>query len=232
MTDDNELEDSNDAERAFDRLRKEVALTLVAVKGIAAEHNDIEIPDYSETLAQIRDGQDKLRRALAFIADAPALKLPAADWGSEMSRSSASARNEDHRALLDARSAFDRAAKEVGMMLGSAREAARQDNWVTWSLVAGIVLGIAVMTGFNLLWHRIEDHFRSPEQQAADVLDMNEQDAGVHLIQDASPALWNDLALGDRIVIRNRKALHRCMERDKARKVDKRCVIWIPPAPR
>ena len=226
MTDDDELDDSNVAERAFDRLRREVALTLAAVKGIAAGRNEIEIPDYSETLAQIQDTQGKIRRELAFIANAPALKISVADWGSEMARSSASARNEDHRALLDARSAFDRAAKKAGMMLGSAREAARQEKWLIWSGVAGMVLGVAVTMGANMLWHGIEDQFRSPEQQAADVLGMDQMDAGVHLIQAASHAVWQDLFLGDRIVVKNRALIRRCQK--FARQKDVRCLVRIP----
>ena len=226
MTDDDELDDSNDAERAFDRLRREVALTLAAVKGIAAGRNEIEIPDYSETLAQIQDTQGKIRREIAFIANAPALKTSVADWGSEMARSSASARSEDHRALLDARSAFERAAKDVGMMLGSAREAARQENWLIWSGVAGMVLGAAIAVGTNMLWHGIEDQFRSPEQHAADVLGMDQMDAGVHLIQAASPAVWQDLLLGGQIVAKNRALIRRCQK--FARQKDVRCLLRIP----
>jgi len=46
------------------------------------------------------------------------------------------------------------------------------------------------------------------------------------LLQTAAPQLWQDLVLGDRIVIANRQALEVC--RNKARKQNAQCIIVIP----
>jgi len=48
------------------------------------------------------------------------------------------------------------------------------------------------------------------EQRVPSILGLSEGKAGEHLIQTASPKLWQNLVLGDRIVIANRKALCRC----------------------
>ena len=45
------------------------------------------------------------------------------------------------------------------------------------------------------------------EQQAVAIIGMTEGKAGEHLIQSASPKLWNDLVRCDRIVTASRKAL-------------------------
>ena len=89
-------------------------------------------------------------------------------------------------------------------------------------LAAGLVLG--VVAGW-LAFAAAPPH-GTREQQAAAILGMTEEKAGEHLIQTASPKLWNDLVLGDRIVIANRKALERCKRR--ARKRSERCVIELP----
>ena len=214
------------AAAAFEMLREEVALARRAVAGLASERTRIEIPDYSETLANILQTGMATAERLKELSETPALRRTAQNWGREIEVAAETARRADQHALSQAITGLHDATDNLRGWISSARDGRRQDTWlkVTGSvgLAAGLVLG--VVAGW-LAFAAASPH-GTREQQAAAILGMTEEKAGEHLIQSASLALWNDLVLGDRIVIANRKALDRCEHR--ARKRSERCVIELP----
>lgn len=215
------------AAAAFEMLREEVALARRAVAGLAAERARIEIPDYSETLANILQTNMATAARLKELSETPALRRTARSWGREIEVAAETARRADQHALSQAITALQDATHDLRGWISSARYAGRQDTWlkVTGSvgLAAGLVLG--GIAGW-LVFAAAPPH-GPREQQAAAILGMTEEKAGEHLIQTASPKLWNDLVLGNRIVIANRKALDRC-EHGARKRSSERCVIELP----
>jgi hypothetical protein len=76
--------DADPATLAFEALREEVALVRRAVAGLAAERASIEVPDYSETLGQIMRASAAAAQNLKALAEMPALRRSAKDWGREI----------------------------------------------------------------------------------------------------------------------------------------------------
>ena len=214
------------AAAAFEALREEVALARRAVAGLAAERTSLEIPDHSETLAQILHASTIIARRLRALSEAPALQLSAQGWGHAIAEAGEAARRGDKHALSEARAALQGAAQGLKAATRSAREADRQRAWLEATGIAGLIVGLAlgaVIAGW--LAPLLSATLRSPEDRAASILGLSEEKAGERLIATASPRLWQDLVLGDRIVIANRDALARC-QRD-ARKGGERCVIKL-----
>ena len=216
------------AAAAFERLREEVALASRAVAGLAAERAAIDIPDYSETLAQILQANAVTAKRLKDLSETPTLQMSAKNWGHEIEAAAETARRADQHALSQARAAFREATGNLRGWLHSARDADRQNTWLIATGIAGAVVGMifgAVIAGW-LAPSAPKTKQEPPEQQAAAILGLGEEKAGEHLIQTAAPKLWQDLVLGDRIVIANRDTLSRCQRRAHKRRA--RCVIEMP----
>jgi Family of unknown function (DUF6118) len=214
------------AAAAFEALREEVALARRAVAGLAAERAALEIPDYSETLAQILHANTITAKRLRALNEAPALQMSASTWGQDIANAGEAARRGDRHALSEAKAALQDAAGSLKAATRSAREADRQRAWLKATGIAGLIVGLAlgaVIAGW--LAPSLFATVQSPEERAATILGMSEEKAGEHLIESASPKLWQDLVLGDRIVTANRDVLVRC-QRD-AHKGQEHCVIKL-----
>jgi hypothetical protein len=211
---------------AFEALREEVALVRRAMAGLAAERAARPIPDHSETLGNILQACIVAARRLKTLAELPALRLTPDSMGREIAAAGETARRADHVALTQASTALREIAHELKGQAQSARTAKEQRIWLiaigTAGLVAGMVLW-AVVTGFLARTPPISH--QSPEQKASEMLGMDQEAAGEHLIQTAAPGLWRDLVLGDRIVIANRHTLELCQR--KASRQPERCAIEI-----
>ncbi len=130
---------------AFEALCEEVALVRRAVAGLAAERAAIENPDYSETLGQIMRSSAAMAASLKALADMPALRLTARDWGREIATAGEQVRREDRQELADAKDTFRQVAHDLAASLRSARSAEKQFQWLLWTSAGGVVAGL-------LLW--------------------------------------------------------------------------------
>lgn len=215
------------AAAAFEALREEVALVRRAVGGLAAERSAITIPDYSETLANILQAGTITARQLKVLAELPALSITPDQLARQIAAAGETARRGDQLALTEASTVLRNAAQELKTQLRTIRSAKVQRNWLIATGVGGLIAGMVLWAALAGLWVRNPpEHRGSPEQKAAAILGMDQVAAGEHLIQTAAPQLWQDIVLGDRIVIANRPALDVC--RSKVRKQNARCVIVIP----
>jgi hypothetical protein len=215
------------ATAAFEALREEVALVHHAVAGLAAERDGREIPDYSETLGKILHASAVTVRNLKGLAEMPALRVAPEDMGRQIAAAAETARRADHTTLAQASATFREVTENAQASLRSARAADRQRIWLLATGIAGIVAGAAlwgIITGS--LIPAAPSGQQSPEQKASAILGMDETAAGEHLIQTASPHLWQDLVLGDRIVAANKDVLAQC-PRAKGKR-PRRCIIVLP----
>jgi hypothetical protein len=215
------------AAAAFEALREEVALARHAVAGLAAER--VTIPDYSETLGQILQACAAAARKFKELKELPALHLTPESISRQIDDAAGTARRANGAALADASTALQQVTRDLNSYLQSARSAKLQRIWLAGMgaacLVTGLILGVVIIGSAER--SPPVDH-RSPEAKAAAILGMDQTQAGEHLIQISAPALWQDIVLGNRIVVANRHALGLCLK--NAGNQRKRCVITIPAA--
>lgn len=213
------------AAAAFEALREEVALARRAVAGLAAER--ATIPDYSETLGKILQACAAAARKFKELKELPALHLTPEIIGRQIDDAAEAARRSNQFVLNDASAALQQTTRDLNAHLQSARSAKSQRIWLAATgagcFAVGIVLGTVIAGRADQ--SPPVDH-RSPEAKAAAILGMDQTQAGEHLIQTSAPALWQDIVLGNRIVIANRHALDFCLK--ASGKQRKRCVITIP----
>src|SRR3954468_12642760 len=81
----------DDATRAFDDLRAEVAVLRRAVEALGPALKENRAPDYSLTLGQIAKTQAAIRAHLETMESHPALKLTPAAFGEQVERAVAEA---------------------------------------------------------------------------------------------------------------------------------------------
>ncbi|GAA0583597.1 DUF6118 family protein [Rhizomicrobium electricum] len=217
------------AAAAFEALREEVALARRAVAGLAAER--ATIPDYSETLGQILKACTAAAWHFKKLGELLGLHLTPENIGRQIDDAAESARRANHAVLTGASAALQQATRDLNSYLQSARSAKSQRIWLVATGAACLITGMilwAVIAGLIVQSPPV-DH-RSPEAKAAAILGMEQTAAGEHLIQASAPALWNDIVLGNRIVVANRHALDACLK--STSKQRKRCVITMPAAER
>ena len=130
---------------AFERLREEVALMRRAVVGLAAERASIEMPDYSETLAQIRQASVFCAKRLKTRAELPILNASVWEWARAIEKEGEPTRRADKDALAKIHAQLQDVARGMGATLRSARTADVQRQWLLWTFAGGVLAGM-------LLW--------------------------------------------------------------------------------
>ena len=213
---------------AFEALREEVALVRRAVTGLAAERTAIEIPDYSETLGQIMRTSAATTNSLKVLAEMPALRLMAKDWGREIAAASGEARRADGEMFERAVEALQQATHNVTVSLRSARSAENQRQWLLWTAASGVVAGMLLWAvGAAPVARAMPESWYWPERMAASIVGMDQENAGAHLIATAAPDRWRDIVLGYRIVNDNRDTIARCETAAAKEPKPVRCMIEI-----
>jgi len=215
------------AAAAFEELRKEVVIVHRAMAGLAAERTSI--PDYSETLGQILRACTVAARRFEKLGELPALRLTPEIIGRQIGAAAEISRRAHQAVLTDASTVLQQAIRDLNSHLQSARTAKSQRIWLATTgavcLAVGIALGAVIVGRAE---HSPSVDQRSPEVRAAAILGLDQTSAGEHLIQTSAPQLWQDIVLGNRIVVANRRALELCLK--NAAKQRKRCVITMPAA--
>jgi hypothetical protein len=130
---------------AFETLREEVALMRRAVVGLAAERASIEMPDYSETLAQIQQASVFCAKRLKAFSELPILNASLCEWARAIEQTGEPARRADRDALGKIHTQFQDVARDMGATLRSARSADVQRQWLLWTFAGGVLAGM-------LLW--------------------------------------------------------------------------------
>ncbi len=160
---------SDPAALAFDTLRSEVTTLRLAVQQLAAAPTQIEIPDYTDTLVQIRGGLQELANHYCQLRDSPALAMTPDGLAARIDAASVEARKAERRSLQSAESSFVAIARELTGFVESARAADRQNKW----LVGAFLLGIATCVAFVMLvtrWDSTEPPAKSEVRPAVQKL--------------------------------------------------------------
>lgn len=139
-----ELDNGDEAAKAFGKLRREVTTMRLAIEQLVDEPNRIDIPDYSATLGDMAAHMAKITNALRAMQDSPALELTP----EQLARQIVAARKETQAAervsLDQAVAALNKTISSIGAYVESARTADRQNKWVFGFGGLGFVVGIVV----------------------------------------------------------------------------------------
>jgi len=239
---DDDIQEGDDPAEAFDRLRaviqgqhRELALLRRAVEGLAAERAHIDVPDYTETLGRMQQRVDATADRIAVINDviarSPALAMTPEQMTQRIAAAGNAARREDQAALAKAGEDKARVMAELRAIVGSAWTRADQRNRQLWFGLGGVAVGIlawAIVPG--LVAREIAPaSWQWPERMAARTLDRSMWDAGQRLMVSASPASWEGVVAGGKIVENNRDTIETCRKTATKAKKSVRCTIDVKP---
>ncbi|OYW85154.1 MAG: hypothetical protein B7Z20_09600 [Sphingobium sp. 32-64-5] len=193
------------ATRAFTELKGELALLRRAIEHVAAEKADIEIPDYSNTLA-------KIAKALIAIESAPALQMTPEDLAARIEAAAALARREDQAAIAELKRELAEARRDLRTTIGTAATIAQQERerwrWAGGGFVAGCLL-MAVLPGFAARLAPTDWHW--PERLAArTVREPTLWEAGTRIMRADSPHAWQSIADAAELRRDNHEAIDAC----------------------
>lgn len=226
---DDDYQDGGDAAEAFEALRGEVALMSRAVQGLAAERRELDVPDYSPTLAHIDARLTQVSDRLNAIEQSPALRFTPQQLGSQLNAASTEARRADHDALVRATSSMNQAARDMAGLVLADRTAHEQNRWLYIFGGGGLVIGMmlwAIIPGW-VAREIAPASWQWPERMAAQTLNEPMWEGGARLMQAASPEGFTALTVGDRIITANRKALEACQKRANKARDAVRCTIDV-----
>lgn len=142
------IEPDNDdpASKAFVRLRREVAMMRLAVEKLADEPAKIEIPDYTDTLTEIREAMHALATHYRKLGNAPALSVTPDQLAAQINAACVDARRAEHQSLQSAENSFVNITRQLTGFVESARTVEKQNKWM---LVFG---GLCFVAGGLLVW--------------------------------------------------------------------------------
>ncbi|MBW6533162.1 hypothetical protein KZ820_20655 [Sphingomonas sp. RRHST34] len=226
---DDDYQEGGDPAEAFEALRGEVALVLRAVQGLAAERRELDVPDYSPTLAHIDARLTEVSDRLDTIEQSPALRATPQQLGGQLTAASTEARRADHDALERATSTMNQAARDMRGLAFADRNAREQNRWLYIFGGGGLVLGMmlwAAMPGW-VAREIVPASWQWPERMAARTLKEPMWEGGARLMRTASPEGFAAFMASDRIVTANRKALDACRKRANKAREAVRCTIDV-----
>jgi hypothetical protein len=141
------------AAQAFDELRGEVTMMRITMQQLVAVPMNIDIPNYTDTLALIRAENKALAAQYKELRHAPALALAPDQLGKQIAAAGASARQAEQAALSKATSDNGVLSRELSRYLEQAKTAHEQWKWLLWtgglSFVAGVLLTASIWSMQN-----------------------------------------------------------------------------------
>ena len=228
-----EVEVVDEATRAFEDLRTEIAGLRQAIEALGPTIATGRAPDYSPTLGAIA----KTLHAATLRIDTVA-KHTGANLATEIARREI-ARVYDE-SLRPARLDLERSTREVldavhvvNGAVAKVRTGRAQRVWVLRSGAIGLAAGLVA---FPLLIHPVARllpaRWGIPERMATSALGRQGWDAGALLMQADSPSVWRLLTEADAIMRTGGEELKACQDAAARTAQDQRCTIVVKPAVR
>lgn len=140
-----------DPAQAFTAMRHELALLGAGIKGLIADPPQVHIPDYSETLEELRSDTYSLAKSYKAMRASPLLDTTPERLAAQIKAASAEARRAEQNSLASAEEELRAVAKELAGFAESARTADRQNKWNLAMLAFGVALGVTLCWLFGQL---------------------------------------------------------------------------------
>lgn len=210
------------ATRAFNRLEGEMALMRRAVEHVATEKDEIDVPDYGSTLAEIAE------RLLA-IEDAPALQMTPEDMVARINVAASRARHDDWAALNKAKQQHDEAVYALRHLVGTVTTVREQQRRIYWAVGGGLLAGVLIWSFLpGVIARTLPASWHLPERIAArTVSEPTLWEAGVRIMQADSPETWQAIVDAAEMRRNNQNALAACARKAKEGKHAVRCAIRV-----
>lgn len=216
MEQDDQAEDDDAAERAFVALRAEVAAARRAVEGLPAVIEGLAAPDYAPSFGALIKNLATVEKRLAGIEAHPAIKLTPEQHALEMAASGARIMQAAFLTFhADAVALGERKTREAA--LTQKKQGRRQLWFAAGSLAAGFTL-FPLVAAF------------APGGSHLAALAAGYRDrweAGAVLMQAASPAGWNDLAVSWTLTQANVHELKACRDLVARAGKEQPCIITV-----
>lgn len=205
------------AEKAFRDLAAEVAVLRRTVDALPDAWKAAAAPDYTPTLAAVRQQLSAVAEALVQLHKHPAFTSTPAQYRQAMVEAGASTVDTFVR---DAR----QQQQALGALLASARARREQNRWL-W--IVGV---LAIVVGWLSLPVLVA---QLPKTANTWVLKLSTRDAwaaGAQLMADADPERWKAAQLGYQLVLypENRTAIAACVAAARQTRKDPRCTVVVP----
>jgi hypothetical protein len=213
--------------RTLEKLARDVGGEMVVIrKGVKAAFDQFEKfqqpTDYSEDLGQIVQNQVVLAEHLAAIEKSPALKN-GPDHYARVLENVAERISANVGRMIESKSRdLERVSSNLGEYVNGARDRRSQDRWLSGVGMGGLVLGI-LLTLFapQVLPGSVD------AAVASTVMNADRWNAGISLMQSASPEGWRSIADASILVRINQEALTTCAEAAAKTKKAESCMITL-----
>ncbi|KQM21493.1 hypothetical protein ASE73_15735 [Sphingomonas sp. Leaf24] len=220
-------DEGDEAARAFEDLRGEVALLRRAVERLlAGGSGEGDAPDYSETLGVIANNITATAQRVDALVNSPALALTPEELNRQIVEAGTAGRHEDRRAIAAARQVIEEVATKLGRQLDShvMADDQRRRLWRVGlaCIVAGMVLW-AIVAG--PIARSMPASWLLPERMAARSLRMPMWEGGQRLMRAGDARAFAGVLAGNRLVFANRETLDGCRKQAARVKKAVRCTI-------
>jgi hypothetical protein len=220
-----EIEEADDAARAFEDLRAEVSVLRRAVEQLPAAWAANQAPDYTPSLAAITQGLEEVTLQLEDMEDHPALSLTPAQHVQAIAHAGSEVMNGAVRRLDEATRSAQLQAQLLASMIGVTRTQDQQIKWLVITGVATLVLGLVTSPFFAGLLP-----FGWNGRVAATIMHTDRWRAGETLMRSDDPLSWTSVQAMVDLGKANKDALAACREAAAKSKKEQHCSLVVPAA--
>jgi hypothetical protein len=223
-------DESDAAEIAFQAIHRELAMVRRAVEHFVTERADIEIPDYSITLGEMKSEIAALTEEIEILSEQPALGFTPERFAHNIRAAGAKAREDEHAMFSQSTETFVALGRELAGLLKSAHTAEDQIKvqriWGAGGLIIGVIVTV-ILPG--AIAHALPASWAWPEHMAANILYRDEASAGARLMEVANPQEWKEISDTMRATKNSRAAVADCIRAATKRNEPVRCTITVNP---
>ena len=228
-------EEAGDPAAAFDSLRatlqdlsadlrREMTTIRKGVEAAFDQFEKIGMPiDYRADLGNMLGQLEELAERVHAVEKSPVLGRGPDHYAREFTRAGENLVRTAVQQFEQESRAFRSAAQDLTNETYSARDRRRQDWWLLGIGGAGIVLGI-LMTLFT---PRVLPFSAAP-RVATTVMGHDAWNAGMGLMQFASPESWSRVAAADKLIDVNKDAVADCQAAAAKAAKEQKCTILVP----
>ncbi|MDE2042358.1 MAG: hypothetical protein KGJ05_04735, partial [Alphaproteobacteria bacterium] len=194
------------------------------------ERADIDIPDYSLTLGEMKAEITALAEEIEDLASQPALELTPETLAQQIRSAGVKAREEEHAIFRQSTDTFVALGREMGGLIASARTEQQQFKMQLWYAGGGIIMGVILCLMFTTIPNRLApESWHWPEKAAAGTLGRDMWNAGARMMMVANPQEWDALVAADHATQGSRAALAGCLKAATRGRKEVRCAITVRP---